>query len=147
MAEVLLDDRTARANVTVYSSVFQKYRNDLVKDQLVIIDGEAVEDDFFVSGYSIIANDIYTLARMREHTNLRLRLCKQGDYLTKMSLLKEVLVTHCRGASYVSVEYRNDEGQCRLSLGENWKVNINDALLDSLRNLLGKDNVCLDYHS
>jgi len=147
MAEVLLDDRTARANVTVYSNVFQKYSNHLVKDQLVIIDGEVVEDDFFTSGYSIIANDIYTLAQMRKHANLRLRLCKQGDCRADMNYLKETLASYCRGTSYVSVEYRNDEGQCTLSLGEDWKINIDDALLESLRNYLGKDNVYLDYHS
>lgn len=147
MAELLLDDRTARANVTVYSNVFQKYSNDLVKDQLVIIDGEVVEDDFFTSGYSIIANDIYTLAQMRKHANLRLRLCKQGDCRADMNYLKETLASYCSGTSYVSVEYRNDEGQCTLSLGEEWKINIDDALLESLRNYLGKDNVYLDYHS
>ena len=147
MAEVLLDDRTARANVTVYSNVFQKYSNHLVKDQLVIIDGEVVEDDFFTSGYSIIANDIYTLAQMRKHANLRLRLCKQGDCRADMNYLKETLASYCSGTSYVSVEYRNDEGQCTLSLGEEWKINIDDALLESLRNYLGKDNVYLDYHS
>jgi DNA polymerase-3 subunit alpha len=113
----------------------------------VIIDGEVVEDDFFMSGYSIIANDIYTLARMREHANLRLRLYKQGDCLTEMSLLKGILAPYRRGNSYVSVEYRNNEGQCTLSLGENWKVNINDALLESLMDLLGKENLTLDYHS
>lgn len=146
MAEVLLDDRTARANITVYSNVFQKYSNNLIKDQLVIIEGEVVEDDFFMSGYSIIANDIYTLDEIREHANLRLRLCKQGDCLGEMNLLKETLSPYCRGVSSVSVEYRNDLGQCTLSLGEDWKVNINDELLDSLRNLLGKDNVYLNYH-
>ena len=147
MAEVLLDDRTARANVTVYSNVYQKCSNSLVKDQLVIIDGEVVEDDFFMSGYSIIANDIYTLAQMRKHANLRLRLCKQGDCRAEMNYLKETLASYCRGTSYVSVEYRNDQGQCTLSLGDDWKVNIDDTLLESLRDYLGKDNVYLDYHS
>ncbi len=147
MAEVLLDDRTARANVTVYSNVYQKCSNSLVKDQLVIIDGEVVEDDFFMSGYSIIANDIYTLAQMRKHASLRLRLCKQGDCLAEMNYLKETLASYCRGTSYVSVEYRNDQGQCTLSLGDDWKVNIDDTLLESLRDYLGKDNVYLDYHS
>lgn len=145
MAEVLLDDRTARANVTVYSNVFQKYSNDLVKDQLVIIDGEVVEDDFFMSGFSIIANDIYTLTKMRERARLRLKLSRQGDSLKAMHHLKETLAPHCRGSSNVSVEYKNNEGQCILNLGDEWKVNINDSLLESLKTFLGKDNVHLDY--
>ncbi len=145
MAEVLLDDRTARANVTVYSNVFQKYSNNLVKDQLVIIDGEVVEDDFFISGLSIIAKDIYTLGQMRERANLRLRLGKQRDFRPEMNFLKATLAPHCRGASSVSVEYSNDEGQCTLVLGDDWKVNVSDALLDSLRSHLGMANVFLDY--
>ena len=145
MAEVLLDDRTARANVTVYSDVFHKCSNDLAKDQLVIIDGEVVEDDFFTSGLSIIANDIYTLVQIRQRANLRLRLCKQESFLDQMNYLKEALTPHCRGASCVSVEYENEEGQCTLSLGDDWKININDALLESLRHYLGNDNVYLDY--
>jgi len=145
MAEVLLDDRTARANVTVYSNIFQKCSNDLVKDQLVIIDGEVVEDDFFTSGLAIIANNINTLTQIRERANLRLRLCKQKNFLDQMNYLKEALAPHCRGASCVSVEYENEEGHCRLSLDDDWKININDALLESLRHYLGKDNIYLDY--
>ncbi len=145
MAEVLLDDRTARANVTVYSNVFQKYSNNLVKDQLVIIDGEVVEDDFFISGLSIIAKDIYTLVQMRERANLRLRLGKQRDFRPEMKYLKKTLAPYCRGASSVSVEYSNDKGQCTLVLGDDWKVNVSDALLDSLRSHLGMANVFLDY--
>ncbi len=146
MAEILLDDRTARANVTVYSNVFQKYSNDLVKDQLVIIDGEVVEDDFFMSGFSIIANDIYTLAQIRERANLRLKLTNQGNSLDEMNYLKEILATHCRGSSCVSVEYINTEGRCILNLGDDWKVTISDALLESLRTFLGNDNVHLNYN-
>jgi len=145
MAEVLLDDRSGRANVTVYSNVFQKHSDDLIKDQLVIIDGEVVEDDFFMSGLSIIANDIHTLSQLRDRAKLRLRLGKQRDFRHEMNYLKETLAPHCRGASTVSVEYTNDKGKCTLALGDDWKVNISDALLGSLRSHLGMDNVFLDY--
>jgi len=60
--------------------------------------------------------------------------------------LKETLAPHCRGASSVSVEYTNDKGQCTLALGDDWKGNVSDGLLASLRNHLGMDNVFLDYH-
>lgn len=145
MAEVQLEDQTARTNVTVYSNVFQKYNDILMKDTLVIIDGEVVVDDFFTSGYSVIANHIYTLAQMRERAKLRLRLDHQRNFPLEMNYLKETLSPYCRGISSVSVEYSNDKGQCTLLLANDWKVNIHDALLESLRNHLGEDNVFLDY--
>ncbi len=145
MAEVLLDDKTARANVKVGSREFQKYKNDLIKDQLVIIEGKVIEDDFFANGLSINAKNIYTLAQMREQAKLRLRLGHQRDFDLEMNYLKETLALHCGGVSSVSVEYSNDKGQCSLALGNDWKVNVSDALLDSLRSRLGMDSVFLDY--
>ena len=46
MAEVMLDDKTARIQMTVYSENYQRHRNLLLKDQLIIVKGEAVADDY-----------------------------------------------------------------------------------------------------
>ena len=45
MAMIRLDDRTARILVNIYSDEYQKYRNLLIKDQLVFVKGKAMEDD------------------------------------------------------------------------------------------------------
>ena len=66
MAEIRLDDRTARALVNVYSDEFIKFRHLLVKDQLVIIKGKAIEDDYIETGISIRANEIHTLDDVRK---------------------------------------------------------------------------------
>ena len=39
MAEIMLDDKTARVQITAYSETYQLYRELLLKDQLVIIKG------------------------------------------------------------------------------------------------------------
>ncbi|MEX2352670.1 MAG: DNA polymerase III subunit alpha, partial [Gammaproteobacteria bacterium] len=65
MAEIRIDDRTARVNVNLYSEVYEKYRPILQKDKLVIIAGEAVVDEYYASGISIKADKIVDLAEIR----------------------------------------------------------------------------------
>ena len=146
IANIILEDRTARINITVYSEKFQKYRDILLRDELVLIKGEARDDNYSPSGLSVVANEVYTLAQIRERAKLRLRLENQSDIRPEINYLKETLAPHCRGACSVSVEYSNDKGRCILALGDDWKVSISDALMDSLRSHLGIDNVFLDYH-
>lgn len=145
MADILVDDRTARINVRVYPEVFNEHSNKLIKDQLIIIDGDVVADDFFDNGVVMTANNIYLLSQLRQDAKLCLRLSGVGKLSTEINHLKEVLSTYCRGNSYISVEYINNEGHCRLIFDDNWKVNINDTLLESLQNYLGEDNVYLEY--
>jgi DNA polymerase-3 subunit alpha len=146
IANLQLEDRTGRVSVTVYSEKFQKYRDILIKDELVLIRGEARDDSYSPSGLSVVVDEVYTLSQMREGAKLRLKLGNQRDFRPEMNYLKETLSPHCRGASSVSVEYTNDKGQCTLALGDDWKVKVSDDLLDALRNHLGMDNVFLDYH-
>ena len=44
-AEIRLDDRTSRMQLTLYPEVYDRYRPNLIKDRLIIICGEAIEDE------------------------------------------------------------------------------------------------------
>ena len=85
MAEIRLDDRTARVLVNIYSDEYQKYRNHLIKDQLIIVKGKAIEDDYIESGLSIRAKQIFSLDQIRkERSSLILNIEK--EYLTDWGL-------------------------------------------------------------
>ncbi len=145
VANIQLEDRSGRINVIVYAENFQKYRDSLLQDELVLIKGKGKSDNYSLSGLSVIANEVYTLAQIRKRANLRIQLRKQENFLEQMNYLKEALTPYCRGDNGVSVEYENAEGQCTLALGDDWTININDTLLESLRHYLGGNNVHLDY--
>jgi len=146
MAEILLDDRTARANLTVYSDKFNEYRSLLTKDQLIIVRGEVVPDDFIESGYSIIAREIYNMDQARSRfAALKLRITEERSNRETIEKLRRTLVPYCSGTCRVGIEYRNGKARCRLDLGDHWKVRLNDSLLDLLRNSFGRDNVMVEY--
>src|SRR5690625_97606 len=46
MAFVLLDDRSGRIEVTLFADVFEASRERLVKDSIVVVEGQASHDDY-----------------------------------------------------------------------------------------------------
>ena len=147
MAEIILDDRTARANITVYSEKFQQYRSLLVKDELVIIMGDVVTDDYLESGYSIIAKEIYDIEQLRnKYAFLHIKLSPEQAKNNTINLLQKILASNNNGNCRINIYYQNGNASCNLTMGEKWKVLASDNLLQSLQNILGIDNVSIEYN-
>jgi DNA polymerase-3 subunit alpha len=146
MAEVILEDRTARAHVTVYSDKFEQYRNYLIKDQLIIIRGDVVKDDFIESGYSITARDIFEIEQIRDkYARIRIKLSAAHSIKNMTESIQKILSSNRSGNCKVSIQYQNANAICNLDMGDKWRVNASDNLLESLKKLLGNDNVSLEY--
>jgi DNA polymerase-3 subunit alpha len=146
MAEIRIDDRTGRAVLTAYSEEYLRYRHLIVKDQLIIVKGVAVEDDYLENGYSITVNEVYNLDEIRnKHASLRMRIDSKDINNGTVGYLQELLTPHCPGPCNVLIEYINDNAQGMVHFGNEWKVSLTDELLNRLYNSLGKENVMLDY--
>lgn len=148
MAELRIDDRTSRALVNVYSEEFIKYRHLLVKDQLIIVKGKAIEDDYVESGISIRGSEIFSLDEIRKRS-ASLVLDLKYDYLKNGGIeqLKQLISPFRNGNSSVSINYHNEDAVANLNLGDEWRLTINDDLLDKLSESIGKDNVKIDYNA
>lgn len=146
LAEVMLDDKTARIQVTVFSENYQKYGELLQKDQLIVIKGEAVEDNYYESGVSIVAAEIYSLTELRRrYAAIRLKINKNMLDDGFVSGLKEVLSRYGTGTNRVLMEYNNGNVSTVLSFGSGWGVKISDELLTELTDMVGATNVRLDF--
>ncbi len=147
MAEIVLDDRTAHAHLTVYSDKFEQYRDLLIKDQLIIVKGEVIADDYIESGYSITARDIYNLEQARnQFALLKLNIEAFNSDQTIVDKLRMMLKPYRYGSSRIQVEFKNGKANCMLNLGDSWNINIKDELLDALKKSLGDNNVMVKYN-
>ena len=146
MAEIRLDDRTARVNLTLFTEVYQQYRAMLITDKLIIARGEALADDYFDIGYYIKVDSIYSLSDIRNHC-ARLKLCLNKNMMKNGGIgeIKELLLPYTNNTRPVVIEYDNGNTSGRLELGEQWKIEINEKLIDDLALLIGEENVKLDY--
>ncbi|MEJ2762356.1 MAG: DNA polymerase III subunit alpha, partial [Gammaproteobacteria bacterium] len=145
MAEICLDDRTARVYATLFPETYQQYRNMLHKDRLVIATGEAVEDDYYEIGYSFRVQRLFSLDEIRNACgDLVLYLSEEAMQAGLLDGVKQILESH-KGARPVVFEYSRDGVSAAITPGQSWRVDINEKLLEDMRELLGRDSVKIEY--
>jgi DNA polymerase-3 subunit alpha len=151
MGSVVLDDRTGRMEVTVFSELYEQARELLAVDRMLAITGTLSFDDYR-DNWSLRANEVRNLEQAREaaadHILIEIDLSDPKDHATGGVLvesLREILSAFRGGAMAVQVVYRRPGARARLVLGEDWRVQPTDELLKRLRHFLGADSVHVSY--
>ena len=146
MAIVTVDDRSARIDAVVYAEVFQNYRDLLVKDRLLVFEGEVSSDDFS-GGCAMTVERVLDIEGARQarakRLSLRLDSTLVGDALLR--LLADVIEPYREGTTPVCIDYVRSDARVRMSLGDRWKVRPTEALLSRLRDIAGGDRVAVEY--
>jgi DNA polymerase-3 subunit alpha len=142
MAVVVLDDNSAQVETVVFSELFEASRDILKEDQLLIVEGKVSHDEFS-GGLRVSADKLYDLTAARNHYARAMRLTCNGQSNAKK--LMEMLAPYRPGTCPVSIIYRNNVASCVVELGDNWRVNLNEDLLQSLSTWLDEDNVNIVY--
>jgi DNA polymerase-3 subunit alpha len=142
MAFVTLDDNTAAVEVAVFNELFDSNRRLLAEDQLLVVEGKVVHDDY--SGrLRVTADKVFDLAGARGLFAKAMRLSLNGE--SNAARLMDVLEPYRGGACPVIVYYKSESAACELVLGEGWKVQLHDGLLQTLREWLSPANVSVAY--
>ncbi|MBX3683544.1 MAG: DNA polymerase III subunit alpha [Thauera sp.] len=150
MAFVLLDDGTEPREVTVYSEVLEASRGKIVTDEVLVVEAKVSNDDFS-GGLRINADRLLTLgeARSRFARALSLRidgeLAASGGAAGAAGKLQTLLEPFREGGCPIRVRYRNAAAEAELPLGDGWRVRLDDALLESLREWLPGEAVEVVY--
>ncbi len=143
LAVLTLEDRSGQIEVTLFSKVLGEIEQDLQKEEIYVIKGK-IEDDDYSGGVRIVAESVETLDKARERLAKRLVIQvknhEQADAV--LSGLPEIIQPYCGGPCPITISYSNDDAGAELQLGENWRVNPNDALLLRLKQLW---EVTLEY--
>jgi len=142
MAILTLDDGTARAEVVVYGELFQERRAVIQEDQVVVVRGRVVPDEFS-GGFRITADEIMDLAEVRSAHARLLRLSINGQ--ADSARLKALLAQYAGGRCNVAIRYRNARGECDIRLPESCRVKVSAPLLDTLARWLDEKNVEVVY--
>ena len=147
LAIVYLSDGTATQEITVYSEVFDQYRRLIVEDALLVIEAKVRNvrrgDDPDAVFMRINAEKIYDLTAARNRFARGVRLTCNGQ--SSAGKLKELLAPYRNGRCPVSVVYNNHRASCEIELGDAWRVNLDENLLQSLAAWLSADNVKVVY--
>jgi DNA polymerase III subunit alpha len=96
-----------------------------------------------MQGLRIIAENVYDLATMRKMRAKRLKLACNGN--AAVTTLAEILAPYRPGDKPITVTYRSDRLGGEIELSDDWRVNLDDALIDRLRDWLAPENVHIVY--
>ena len=147
MAFVELDDKSGRIETNLFGEVFDRNRDKLEMHAILVIEG-TVQSDEFTQGHKLRAERVMTLAEARNRYATRIVLgiahdAINGDFAVE---LKRTLGRHRReNGCAVSVDYAGVGASGSVSLGEVWRVDANDTLLDELRRTFGEHAVDVVY--
>ena len=155
MVIVNLSDGTATQEITVYNEVFDQYRDLMKEDTVIVVEAKvrsvrrSVGEEGEAVFTRITAERIYDLpgARSRFARAVRLSLNGQASSAgaSSSAKLKSLLEPYRNGQCSVEVRYRNGGASVEMQLGDNWRVSLDDALLQSLSEWLRPENVEVVY--
>ncbi len=149
-----LSDDTARQEVVVYNEVFDQYR-DKIREGAVLVANVKVRNIPRGEGEVMLrvsAEKILDFGEARAFYARGVKLSLNGEASragkAAAAKLKTLLAPYRKsgdGACAVAVCYNNGGAMVELRLGEEWRVKLEDSLLQSLNDWLRPENVQVVY--
>ena len=148
MLILLLDDATAQVEVVIFNELFEQNRHLLKDDALLVIEGKVNRDDYS-GGVRVTAERIYDLAGARTRFAQGLRLACNGQCHGQPQRPQAGRIAGAlqgAGGRMPGVGgLPQSSARCRVRLGEDWRVRLDDRLLESLGGWLKPEAVSVIY--
>lgn len=142
-AFVTLDDKSGRIELSIFAEKYQAYRDILVKDALLVVDGGIQEDDYS-GGLKVVVESVQSIvdARAAKLSHMAVKVDQKYAWVEPMA---DLLTPYQSGNCAVYVDYTNQQGAATLLLGSEWRVRPSDELIQALRDQFGRNSVQLHY--
>ncbi|TNF92541.1 MAG: DNA polymerase III subunit alpha [Gammaproteobacteria bacterium] len=146
MATILLDDKTGRLEITLFNETYEQYGQYLGKDRIIVVEGELALDHY-TGNMRLTAKQVMPLDQAREQYARYLMVSFAAEQASRsfMQSLLDSIKPFCPGRCPVKIYYHNANASTALQLGEEWQLSPSEPLIQSLKHLVGEDNVRLVY--
>jgi DNA polymerase-3 subunit alpha len=133
-----LDDRTGRIEAMLFEETYQKHRDLIAKDALVLVEG-LLRFDEFSDAWRLSARRISELDKVLEQEARRLVIrCTHADVPALCERLAAILTPWRPGPCPITIEYAGLDACGALTLGGEWTVRASRELLEQLEGLVGR---------
>jgi DNA polymerase-3 subunit alpha len=146
IVSVMLDDRTARLECTLFGEVYERYREVVLRDTLLVVEG-ALSMDSYANALRMTVEKALDIGQARSAfaRSLQVYWTAEGDDPVTVTKLLTVLQDFKGGQCPVEVNYQSPVAKAALRLGDDWRVNAGDELVTKLRAVFGQDKVEVKY--
>lgn len=145
MGIALLEDGVNKIDVTIFSEEFEKKREILQKDTILIAEGSVDHDDF-TGGLRMVAKQIYSLSQARNLYARRLMINVTPENIQAL-VRNEVreLFGKTPGTCPIQIRYQVDDAMINCLFGQKWQIQPTDELLHQLITQFGAGAVWVEY--
>lgn len=147
---ITLDDGTARVEISCNHERFQRYKDIVRLEQVVVIEGEIYEREGFDRPMARLSK-AFNLNEIRQKRAQSIQIRLPQDLMTK-SLAKDlqaILLPYCNidMCQHIGLQILLEQSfaTAELHLGAQWKVVPLDELLGKLRDYFGKETIFIEY--
>ncbi|WP_290014766.1 DNA polymerase III subunit alpha [Acinetobacter pittii] len=147
---IVLDDGTARIEVSCNHERFQRFKDIIQVERVVVFEGEIYEREGFERPMGRLTK-AFTLNEIRQKraNGIQIKLTEEFMQATLAKDLQNIILPFCNVDmhQHITLQLLIDQpyAQAELQLGPQWKVAPLDELLAKLRDYFGKDNIYIEY--
>jgi len=154
MASVLLDDKTGRIEATLFSETYERFRDQIANDRVLVVEGNLVHDEYR-GGLSLRAESICSLEDVRIGRAAVVEIALREAWLRQQRLttvdliagLKALLQPVVGGRCEVRLRYQRLDAEVMLRLGGDWRIKPTDGFLRQAQRLFGADALCFCFRA
>lgn len=147
---IVLDDGTARIEVSCNHERFQRFKDIVQVERVVVFEGEIYEREGFDRPMGRLTK-AFTLNEIRQKraNSIQIKLTEEFMQPTLAKDLQNMILPFCNVDmhQHIALQLQIDQpyAQAELLFGPQWKVAPLDELLAKLRDYFGKDNIYIEY--
>ncbi|PCI20211.1 MAG: DNA polymerase III subunit alpha [Piscirickettsiaceae bacterium] len=144
IATIILDDSSARLELVAYTEPYEEYRDMLVSEQIVVIEGTLSFDDF-AGQNRVTIQSVLTVEQAREKfaKSILLELNENAEESMDdvVAELHKTMAIFRGGDCPVKIKYACHNVMAAIGLAETWSVYPKDELINKLKIILpGQEN-------
>jgi DNA polymerase-3 subunit alpha len=146
MAILTLEAGAERCDVTVFSEAYQRYQAALVKDEILIVEGEVSLDEF-TGNQRLTAERILRMDDAREAFAkcLKIHITEQQANPQFIAELKNILHAFTPGGLPVVLQYAHAQASSEILLGKQWQVKPQAQLFAQLTQCCDPAQFSVEY--
>jgi DNA polymerase-3 subunit alpha len=146
MAFLVLEDRTGTIELTIFSELLDTHKSIIAEDAILIVEGDISVDDY-TGNNKLVARNLYSIEQLRERYAKGLLVQLQHSQLSfnDIEQLAKILSPFKPGKCPIYIHYAHTKANARLQLGQDWRVNLDEKLIQQLREIFGDQQVKVCY--
>lgn len=152
MGFITLDDRTGRIEIAIFADAYNEYRDKLVADALLIVEGQVSYDDYS-GGLKMRADVVMGLDEARQNQLRGIRIdwyanqIAQDCHQTLARIIEpyRVPIGGDRRGCDILIHYQREDSKAVLQLSPEWRIQPVDEVILQLKEAFGVNQLSLAY--